>query len=64
LRKYHYVPELNKKAIIFIDDLNMPLPEKYGAQPPIELFRNLIDHNFLYEKYVNSKMIDVCYSLF
>jgi dynein heavy chain len=50
LRKGFYVPELNKKAIIFIDDLNMPIPEKYGAQPSIELFRNLIDHNFWYEK--------------
>jgi hypothetical protein len=43
-------PPGNKKGAIFIDDLNMPLPEKYGAQPPIELLRNIVDHGFIYDK--------------
>jgi dynein heavy chain len=40
----------NRKTILFIDDLNTSLTEKYGAKPPLELIRNLIDHGRIYDK--------------
>jgi|JI6StandDraft_1071083.scaffolds.fasta_scaffold12177_10 dynein heavy chain len=51
-RKRHnmFAPEQNReKLVVFIDELNMPVKEKYGCQPPIELIRQMIESGGCYD---------------
>ncbi|XP_029448950.1 dynein heavy chain 14, axonemal isoform X2 [Rhinatrema bivittatum] len=38
-----------QKVVVFIDDLNMPIPEQYGAQPPLEWIRQFLELGGFYD---------------
>ena len=46
----NFAPPAGKKFIYFIDDINLPQLDLFGAQQPIEFIRQLIDNKMLYDE--------------
>lgn len=50
---------LGKKMILFIDDLNMPVIDKYGTQQPNALLKFLVEKNQLYQRGGDLELRDI-----
>ena len=62
-RKGVYGPAAGKEFIIFVDDVNMPMKEFFGAQPPIEILRQWFDNQGWYDRKALEmrKIVDVIF---
>ena len=47
------------QVTVFVDDLNMPAPEEYGAQPPLELLRQFLELNGFYDTTKNAWKVKI-----
>ncbi|KAK2964418.1 putative Dynein axonemal heavy chain 6 [Blattamonas nauphoetae] len=51
-RRDHYSAPPNSTVILILDDFNMPAPDKFGSQPPLELIRQLLGTGGWYDRTV------------
>lgn len=56
LKRFIYGPPKGKQCIAFIDDLNLPTRERYGALTSVELLRHYFNYEFMYDLKTNTKI--------
>ncbi|GET87016.1 dynein heavy chain, putative [Leishmania tarentolae] len=58
-----YGPVNRKKLVFFLDDMNMPTPDKYGTQEAVALLQQHVGYGFWYDrvKIVQKEVVDVRY---
>ena len=58
-----YGPFNRKKLVFFMDDMNMPAPDKYGTQEAIALLQQHVGYGFWYDriKIIQKEIVDVRY---
>ncbi|EPY29285.1 hypothetical protein STCU_04632 [Strigomonas culicis] len=58
-----YGPFNRKKLVFFLDDMNMPAPDKYGTQEAIALLQQHVGYGFWYDrvKIIQKEVVDVRY---
>ena len=49
-RKTLFGPPEGKSSVLVIDDFNLPRPDQYWSQPPIEILRMIINNKGLYNR--------------
>jgi len=50
-----FAPPLNKKMIVFIDDMNMPQKDTFGSMPPLELIKCWMEYGYVYDRLKQQK---------
>jgi dynein heavy chain, axonemal len=50
MRMHYQPPPQAARIAVFVDDINMPTLEEYGAQPPIELLRLFLNKKGIYDR--------------
>lgn len=58
-----YGPFNRKKLVFFLDDMNMPAPDKYGTQEAIALLQQHVGYGYWYDriKIIQKEVVDVRY---